>query len=333
MGVANRLLMPFFRKWVAGEKLEDAVRVVKKLNNGYDDNGHRHGIINYLGEHYEKREQVERAKKEYHDIITQIGMEGLTLPVFLNATASIKPSQMGFDVEEKEPKRNYLHRRMVDMAKNDPVLGREFMSEEVYRKAYCFNNMREIVKSAHERGVFVWVDMESKKYTDFTIGAYKSLLSEFGNVGLCLQSDIDRTDKDLEDFKELAKKGEHKPVLRLVKGIYGEEEKTKAEVNERYERHIRSAFETPELGLAVASHDDKYVDLALKLNEEKPKEFFEVQMLKGIREDYAGRIAKGGTQVSVYVPYGPDSVAYSMRRAKKMGRLIVESLFNTKLTS
>ncbi len=331
MGVANRLLMPFFRKWVAGEKLKDAIRVVKKLNNDYE-NGHRHGIINYLGEHYNEREQVERAKKEYRDIIAEIGMEGLTLPIFLNATASIKPSQMGFDVEKKEPTRSAHHQRMLDMHNRDPVLGREILSDDVYRKAYCFGNMREIVKSAHERGVFVWVDMESKKYTDFTIGAYKSLLDEFGNVGLCLQSDIDRTDADLKDFKELAKNSKHKPVLRLVKGIYGEEEKTKTEVNERYEKHIRSAFETPELGLAVASHDDRYVDLALKLNREKPKEFFEVQMLKGIREDYAKKIAKGGTQVSIYVPYGPDSVAYSMRRAKKMGRLIVESLLNAKLT-
>lgn len=333
MGVANRLLMPFFRKWVAGEKLEDAIRVVKKLNNYDYEGGHRHGIINYLGEHYNDREQVERAKKEYHDIITEISLESLTLPIFLNATASIKPSQMGFDVEKKEPKRSAHHRRMLDMHNRDPVLGRGILSDDVYRKAYCFENMREIVKSAHERGVFVWVDMESKKYTDFTIGAYKSLLEEFGNVGLCLQSDIDRTDKDLEDFKELAKTAKNKPVIRLVKGIYGEENKTKKEVNDRYQKHIRSAFETPELGLAVASHDDRYVDLALKLNGESPKEFFEVQMLKGIRENYAKKIANDGTQVSIYVPYGPDSVAYSLRRAKKMGRLIAESLFNTKLTS
>lgn len=327
MGVANKLLMPFFRKWVAGEKLDDAILVVKKLNNDCG-NGYRHGIMNYLGEHYETREQVERAKGEYRKTIDAIKDEGL------KASISIKPSQMGFDVDMgKTPKRNHLHQRMLDAANNDPVLGREFLSDDVYRKAYCFSNMREIVKNAHERGVFVWVDMESKRCTDFTLDAYKKLLDEFGDVGVCLQSDIDRTDKDLEDFKELAKNSKHKPVLRLVKGIYGEEGKTKAEVNEMYEKHIRSAFETPELGIAVASHDDRYVDPALKLNEEKPKRFFEVQMLKGIREDYAGKIARRGTQVSVYVPYGPDSVAYSMRRAKKMGRLITESLINAKLTS
>lgn len=54
------LLIRLARQWVAGETIEDAVRVALAANaRGI------HAIVNHLGEHYREKGQVEATVQEY----------------------------------------------------------------------------------------------------------------------------------------------------------------------------------------------------------------------------------------------------------------------------
>jgi proline dehydrogenase len=74
------------RRFIAGESLDDAVLVVKKLN--------RLGMaatLNHLGEKVRSRDDAHRAAEEYIRILERIKSEGL------DATISIKPTHLGLD--------------------------------------------------------------------------------------------------------------------------------------------------------------------------------------------------------------------------------------------
>ena len=56
--------------------------------------------------------------------------------------------------------------------------------------------------------------------------------------------------------------------------------------------------------------------LALK-TQKIPKERFEFQMLLGVREDLRDKINSDGYKIRIYVPFGKDWYAYSVRRLKE----------------
>jgi len=79
----------------------------------------------------------------------------------------------------------------------------------------CFENLERIIKRENGQSI-VWVDMEASNYVDATLEIYRRALAKYPNVGLCLQSYLYRTKKDLADLLPL------KPSIRLVKGAYKE---------------------------------------------------------------------------------------------------------------
>jgi proline dehydrogenase len=81
------LLVRFAGQWVAGERLEDAIRATGEANaRGLD------GILNLLGEHHKEKAQVEATLKEYLHILDSIEKGRL------RASVSIKPSQFGLEL-------------------------------------------------------------------------------------------------------------------------------------------------------------------------------------------------------------------------------------------
>ena len=80
---------------------------------------------------------------------------------------------------------------------------------------------------------------------------------------------------------------------------------------------------------AIATHDQKIIDNAIKLNR-KHKKQFEFQMLKGIRDDIKPLLIKNGFSLAEYIPYGENIAAYSVRRIKEKPSnilLLARSLF------
>jgi len=284
----NFMFLNVLTRWVAGSKAEDAISYCKNLNKSLC-------IIHYLGEHYSDVAPVFQAVKEYRHLVDLISQSKI------NAAITIKPSQLGFNVLEKED------------------------SEK-----FCQQQMLEIVKYASEKNVFAWIDMEDSRFTEFSLRFYRRFVSKY-RIGITLQAHLKRTEKDLQDLIRLSEKADVR--VRLVKGTYVEDEeialKDPHEIQLKYLALITIAFEqSPKnFGISVASHHSQAIELALKLQEENKKKFFEIEMLKGVLPEYVGQLRKSGVHVAEYVPYGENAFAYSVRRAKKNPKFAKSILF------
>jgi proline dehydrogenase len=63
--------------------------------------------------------------------------------------------------------------------------------------------------------------------------------------------------------------------------------------------------------VAIATHDERLIGEALK------RKVPELQMLLGVREDRARALVAAGHRLRVYVPFGEQWYAYSLRRLQE----------------
>ncbi|MBE2279314.1 MAG: proline dehydrogenase family protein [Ignavibacteriaceae bacterium] len=214
----------------------------------------------------------------------------------LNANLSIKPTQLGLLIDDD----------------------------------FCFEQVRELVEKAKSINNFVRLDMEDSGCTQKTIDLYKRLRKDFDNVGIVVQSYLKRT------FDDVCNLNENNAHYRLCKGIYIEPEeiafKDKQEVRDNFVKVLKRMFED-KCYVGIATHDDYLVDEAYKLIKEMriPNDKFEFQMLLGVKEDLREKINKDGYKVRVYVPFGQDWYAYSIRRLQEnpnMAFQIAKNIFS-----
>jgi proline dehydrogenase len=236
-------------------------------------------IINRLGEHTPDRKLIDEYTEEYLKLVDVIQGENI------QGTISVKPSQMGLALETPLFK--------------DLVL--------------------KILRKAEDNGLFLWIDMENSPYTDATVDAYRELLGSHKSVGMCLQSNMKRTENDLKELLPLGGK------IRLVKGAYPENAeiayKRRSEVDANFRRLMEILFDQGEF-FAIATHDGKLVDAAKEMSRDH-KADFEFQLLKGIRDDLKPSLIDEGFRVSEYIPYGPEWYNYSKRRLRERKRNIL----------
>ncbi|MFQ5919344.1 MAG: proline dehydrogenase family protein [Thermoplasmata archaeon] len=146
------LLLPLARQWVAGNTFEEGLQRARVAN------GRGLGaILNFLGEHYTRREDVEATLEEYRAILSGIDDDGL------DATISVKPTQFGLTIDE----------------------------------AYCRTNLEEIRELCRAQGVFLWFDMEDTPYTSATLRIYEDTRRAYPEAGVALQANLHRAEEDL----------------------------------------------------------------------------------------------------------------------------------------
>lgn len=181
----------------------------------------------------------------------------------------------------------------------------------------CLDNMRRIVALAEEFDNFVRIDMEDSACTDATLRVYRVLRDEFpGRVGIVLQSRLRRTQDDVEALaSETAN-------FRICKGIYLEP-RTVAYTDPEL---IRSSFTAAldqmfERGayVGIATHDERLTWEALRLIRKYrlPPDRYEFQMLLGVDEELRRILIRDGHRMRVYVPFGEQWYAYSVRRLRE----------------
>lgn len=236
-------------------------------------------IINRLGEHTPDRKMIDAYTEEYLKLIDIIHADKI------QGTISVKPSQLGLALE-----------------------------------APLFNGLLlKILRRAEDNGLFLWIDMENSPYTTATIDAYRDLLDSHKSVGMCLQSNMKRTESDLKDLLPRGAK------IRLVKGAYPENSevayKRRSDVDSNYRRLMEILFDQAEF-FAIGTHDGKLVEAAKELSRDH-KAHFEFQLLKGIRDDLKPSLVDEGFGVSEYIPYGPEWYNYSKRRLRERKRNIL----------
>ena len=236
-------------------------------------------ILNRLGEHTPDRKLIQGYSEEYLRLIDVIKSEKI------QGTVSVKPSQLGLALEAPMFKSLVL----------------------------------KILEKAEDERLFLWIDMENSPYTDATVDAYRDLLSSHKSIGMCLQSNMRRTEKDLKDL--LPRGGK----IRLVKGAYPENAevayKHRSDVDANYLRLMNRLFEEGEF-FAIATHDSKMISAAQQLSRDHKVEF-EFELLKGIRDDLKSSLITDGFRVSEYIPYGPEWYNYSKRRMRERKRNIL----------
>jgi proline dehydrogenase len=182
---------------------------------------------------------------------------------------------------------------------------------------FCFENLERIVQRESGQSV-VWVDMEASNYVDLTLDIYRRALAKYPNVGLCLQSYLYRTKKDLADLLPL------RPSIRLVKGAYNEPANIafpkKSDVDENYfalaQEMLRAKAAGQCVRAAFGTHD---VLLIRRLGEYvrqqgMAKSDLEVQMLYGIQRAEQERLAREGCRSVVLVAYGTYWYPWFVRR-------------------
>lgn len=264
----------FAMRFVAGDTLDDALRAARAINDA--------GLsvsLDFLGESVRTREEATEAAQMAIRILEAIVRDGL------QANVSLKPTQLGLDIDE----------------------------------TFCRENVERVLARARELGdgageIFVRLDMEGSAYTERTVHLVEELWAGgYQNVGTVLQSMLRRTPDDLERLIALGAR------VRLVKGAYQEPESLaypdKADVDRAYVEGMKRLLESGHYP-ALATHDEAIIDAARRFVWERgiSKDSFEFQMLYGVRRDLQTRLHEEGYRVRVYVPFGDSWYPYLMRR-------------------
>ena len=241
--------------------------------------------VDVLGETTESLSQADATTREYLKVLEAIAREDL------RANISVKPTALGLLLDE----------------------------------AHCERNLERLLDAAKAYSIFVRMDMEDASCTQREIDLLLRLKARgYGNLGLVLQAYLKRTG---EDIASLLGAGEN---LRICKGIYAEDREHLVEgagqdrraINPHFLRHVASCFDSGTF-VGVATHDEELVDqvIALAQHRQMARTAFEFQMLLGVQEGLRDRLLAEGYSVRIYVPYGRDWYAYSMRRIKENPRI------------
>lgn len=277
----------FSKKYIAGEKLEDAVNLVLTLN--------RKGIyatIDVLGESVRNKEEALDAKRKALEVLDNIEKFKLM------ANLSIKPTQMGLNIDEN----------------------------------FALQNITEIVEKAKNLNNFIRIDMEDSPYTDATFAILKKLKENYDNVGVVVQAYLKRS------FDDVIKLNKINTNYRLCKGIYIEPAniayKDKQEIRDNYLKILETILKSGNY-VGIATHDEYLINEAKKMISELKisKDKFEFQMLLGVREDLRDKINNEGFKIRIYVPFGKDWYPYSVRRLKENPQIagyVFKSIFTRK---
>jgi proline dehydrogenase len=234
--------------------------------------------LDILGEFISGTDQADANGRAYVDLVRQIAAEKLVA-----ANVSVKLTALGL---------------LLD-------------------KSRCLENMRSLLRAAAETNGFVRIDMEDAQCTDATLAIYRTLRTEFpGRVGVVLQARLRRT---IDDIDALALEPSN---FRLCKGIYLEPRDIAYTDPEIIRDNFTLALERMfacKAYVGIATHDERLIWEALRLVRRfglSPAQY-EFQMLLGVEEELRRILLKAGHRLRVYVPFGEEWYAYSVRRLRE----------------
>ncbi|HZM00089.1 MAG TPA: proline dehydrogenase family protein [Planctomycetota bacterium] len=292
--IPRRVLWTVARRYVAGDELPDALAAVTRLAaEGFGT------ILDVLGEGVESEAQARAAAAEYHRALEQLP------PVDPHTVISVKPTHLG-----------------LSLAPDGEL---------------CAGLLSELCASAAAQGRRVRLEMEEAPTVDATLSVFRRLRGRHPNLGCVLQSRLFRTKADVE---RLLAEGPGLNV-RLVKGIYLEPASIAwtqdTEISRSYLELARRLLDGGAF-VGLATHD---ATLAERLLAElrgrgldcgpAARRHYEFQLLLGVRRELADAWREAGHHVRIYVPYGRDWHAYSLRRLERnpqIARHVIKALLS-----
>ncbi len=286
----QKLVWIFSKRYIAGQNLDEAIKVAKKLNS----EGNM-VTIDLLGEFITKMTEAEKNRDEYLEIIERAEKEGI------DGNYSLKPTMFGLlidkdacytiirDIVKKAVENNNFVR--VDMEDSQCV----DMEIELFRKLKKEfpKNVGLVLQSYMRRTMNDIENMMDLSTSDNPVNyrLCKGIYVEPENIAYKKYEEVNA--HFLEDLEYMFKNG-------IYPGIATHDEKL-----------VDGAYELIE----------KY---------KVPNDKFEFQMLYGVTPALRKSILDNGFRMRIYVPFGKDWFAYSTRRLKenpKMAQEIMKALF------
>lgn len=285
----EKMLFKISKRWIAGHSNIEAISEARKSNKcGMS------AILNYLGEGYTEKSQIDRSVLEYFNLLDLLKMNDI------RGSISVKPTQIGLCIGYN----------------------------------LCLENFGKISQKAKETGHFVWIDIEHSVFVEDTLSIYLKLLANNKNTGVAIQSYLRRSYSDLLHLMENsanlrivkgAYSGEKNDAFRSNSEISQNYSRLMTVMLKE------SSYNGI---VAIATHDSNLIDEALALSTTgsiKMKNL-QFQLLKGIRDELKQKLVSDGYTVSEYMPYGEKWLEYSIRRLRERKRnifLLARSLIDS----
>jgi proline dehydrogenase len=271
-------------RFVAGEKLEDAIAVVRDLNSRNIT-----ATLDHLGENTTNAAEAKRATEDILSVFDAIDRAGV------KSNVSVKLTQIGLAVDRDlcadnlkriltyaNQKNNFVRIDMEDSPWVDATLELYYQMRSagldntgVVIQAYLYRSEKDLTRILQQGG-----------RVRLCKGAYK----EPGDVAYPSKSDVDK------NYDMLA--------AMLIDGACAHQSPA-----------VSSDGCIPPIP-AIASHDPVRIRAARAYAQQAglPSESLEFQMLYGIRRDLQEQLASEGYPVRVYVPFGSEWYPYFTRR-------------------
>lgn len=271
-------------RFVAGTKLDDAMRVVRELNGK--------GInvtLDHLGEHTNTPEEAQQATDDIFATLDAIGSDTSAC-----ANVSIKLTQIGLGLDENLCARNL--ERILARAKTNNTFIRMDIEDTPYT----------------DKTINIFYQMRAKGYGNVGMAVQAYLFRAEADTRRLL---ADKTPIRLVKgaYKEPPEKAY--PKKADVDANYDLLTKLLIDASLANGSKESSNGRIPPIP-AIATHDEKRIAFAKGYADKVglPKNGMEFQMLYGIRRDLQEQLAKDGYPVRVYVPFGTHWYPYFMRR-------------------
>ncbi|MBK8784119.1 MAG: proline dehydrogenase family protein [Anaerolineales bacterium] len=271
-------------RFIAGTKLEEAMRVVRELNaKGIN------ATLDHLGEHTNTPEEAQQATDDIFATLDALGTDPAA-----RGNVSIKLTQIGLSLDESTCAQN-LERILARAKKNNT-----FVRVDIEDTPYT------------DKTINLYYAMREKGYENVGMAMQSYLFRSEADTRRMAQ-DGTRVRLVKGAYKEPPDKAF--PKKADVDANYDLLSKILIDASIAFNTHLSDNGRVPPIP-AIASHDEKRIAFAKSYAEKAglSKDGLEFQMLYGIRRDLQESLAKEGYPVRVYVPFGTHWYPYFMRR-------------------
>ncbi len=262
------------RRFVAGEKREDALTVIQQLN--------AMGALvtlDYLGEHVTDKSLARTSAREYEAVLGEIAARGLKSGV------SLKLSAMGLHIDEAFCYQNV--RKVVAVAAQKE----RFVRIDIEESALVDITI-EIYRRLREE--FDNVGMALQAYLHRTRDDLQSLIDDgVADIRLVKGAYDEPPEIAWQDRKKIQQE-----MIALAKMMLSPDARAKGA------RMALGSHDDMIYNEVIACANEQGVD----------PQHWEIQFLYGIRRDELKRLLSDGIRMRVYVPYGGSWYPYFMRR-------------------
>lgn len=238
--------------------------------------------LEYIGENTTSVEECLQAKYEFNNLMEKMGS------ITVQATISFDLSHIGLNVSSK----------------------------------LALENLTEMAQTALSYDLTLMISMEESAKTDDILDIYKKVAIQYSNVGITIQTHLNRSMNDIEDLLNYPGK------IRIVKGAYQEPSDIaivrSKELNERYLNLIAACIQKRH-PVSIATHDEEIIKEILK-QQYLSLPNVEVEMLYGVRPDLMKQLNGSGHKTRVYLTYGHEWYLYLCHRLAEYPPNIYQAL-------